>query len=68
MSHAMNISRITKVIMKNCQKLGKMPPLTVKNGIFKKIKSLQFLMVQSSLNPNMTFLGEKLTSSLKQKF
>ena len=26
----------------------------------KKIKSLQFLIVQGSLNPNITFLGEKL--------
>ena len=33
--------------MKNCQKLN----------IF---KSFQFLMVQGSLNPNITFLGEKL--------
>ena len=38
MSHAMDISRITKVILKNCQKNGKMTPLTVKNGIFKKIQ------------------------------
>ena len=26
----------------------------------KKFKSLQFLMVQGSLNPNITFLGEKV--------
>ena len=26
----------------------------------KKIKSLQFCIVQGSLNPNLTFLGEKL--------
>merc|ERR1712154_447398 len=35
---ACDISRITKVILKNCQKIGKMTPLTVKNGIFKKIQ------------------------------
>ena len=29
-SHAMDISRITKVILKNCQKIGKMTHLTVK--------------------------------------
>jgi len=56
----MDISRITKGILKNCQKIGKMTPLIVKNGIFKKIKSLQFLMVQDYLNPKITFLGEKL--------
>ena len=27
------------------KKIGKMTPLTVKNGIFKKIKSLQFPMI-----------------------
>ena len=38
MSHAMDISRITKVILKNCKKkIEKMTPLTVKNGIFKKL-------------------------------
>ena len=51
----MDILRITKVILKNCQKIGKMTPLTVE-----KFKSLHFLMVQGSLNPNITFLGEKL--------
>ena len=34
----MVISRITKVILKNCQKIGKMTHLTVKNGIFKKFQ------------------------------
>ena len=34
----MVISRITKVILTNCQKIGKMTHLTVKNGIFKKLK------------------------------
>ena len=58
-SHVMDISRITKVIMKNCQEIEKMTPLTVKKGILKK-KSLQFHMVQGSLNPNTTFIGEKL--------
>ena len=34
-------------------KIGKMTPLTVKND-------LQFSLVQGSLNPKITFLGEKL--------
>ena len=60
-SHAMDISRIIKVILKNYHpKNWKMSHLTVKKGIFKKIQSLQFLMVQGSLNPNIRFLGEKL--------
>ena len=58
MSHAMDISRITKVILKNCQKIGKMTHLTVKNGIFQKKQ--QIILVQGSLNLNITFLGEKL--------
>ena len=52
--HAMDISKITKVILKN------MTHFSVKNGIFKKCQNLQFIMVQGSLNPNITFLGEKL--------
>jgi len=36
MSHAMDISIINKGIWKNCPKIEKMTPLTVKNGIFKK--------------------------------
>ena len=36
-----------------------MTHLFVKNGIKKKTtKGIQFSMVQSSLNPNITFLGE----------
>ena len=35
-SYAMDISRITKVILKNCPKIGKRTYLTVKKGIFKK--------------------------------
>ena len=58
--HAMDISRITKVILKNCQKIRKMTHLTVKMEFSKKFKSLKFLMVQGSLNPNITFLGEKV--------
>ena len=50
-------SGITKVIMKNCLKIGKMTPLAMKNGIF---KSLKFLIVQGSRDPNITFQGEKL--------
>ena len=56
----MDISRITKVILKNCQKIGKMTHLTVKMEFSKKIKILQFSMVQGSLNTNITFLDEKL--------
>ena len=42
------------------KKIGIMTHLTVKK-IFKKInQTLQFLMVLSSLNPNITYLGEKL--------
>ena len=59
----MDISRITKDILKNCQKIT---PLTVKK--IKKIKSLQFLMVHGSLNPNITYLGEKVSiKSVKMK-
>ena len=35
-SHAMDISRITKVKLKNCQKIEKNDPFNLKNGIFKK--------------------------------
>ena len=35
-------------------KIGKMTHLTVKNEFSKNFKSLQFLMVQGSLNPNIT--------------
>jgi len=38
----------------------KMTPLIVENEFPKKIKSLQFIMVQCSLNPTITFLGERL--------
>ena len=46
-----------KVYLRNVKKIGKITPLTVKKN---KFKSLQFLMVQGSLNPNIIFLGEKL--------
>jgi len=37
-SHAMDISRINKVILKKCQKIEKnYPLLTVKNAILKKL-------------------------------
>ena len=58
-SHAMDISRIAKVMLKNCQKIEKNDPFNRKYLIFNK-KSLQFLMVQGSLNPNIALLGEKL--------
>ena len=51
----MDISRITIVILKNCQKMGKITHFTVKMEL-KKIIS-QFSMVQGCLNPNITFLG-----------
>ena len=45
----MDISRITKVILKNCQKIGKRTHLTVKNGTFKKFqKSLLSYDIRSS--------------------
>ena len=56
----MDISRITKVIMKNCKKIEKMTPLTVKMEFSKNVKSLQFPMVQGSHNQNIIFLYEKL--------
>jgi len=49
-----------KVMLKNAKKIRKMTPLTVKMEFSKFFKSLQFSMVQGSLNPNITFLGEKL--------
>ena len=44
----MDISRITKVILKNCQKIEKMTPLTVKNGILKKCQksSISYMYVK----------------------
>ena len=42
------------------KKIGKMTHLAVKMEFSKSVKSLQFIMVQGSLNPNITFLGEKL--------
>ena len=56
-SHAMHISRITKVILKSCLKIGKMTPFDCKKW---NVKSLNFFMVQDFLNPNITFQGEKL--------
>ena len=57
----MDISRITEVILKNCKKNQKDDQFNHKKFEFpKKMKGLQFSMVQGSLNPNITFLGEKL--------
>ena len=47
-------------IEKMPKKSEKRTHLNVRNGILKKFQSLQFLVVQGSLNPNITFLGEKL--------
>ena len=58
-SHGMDISRIIKV-KKIEKKIRKMTPLTVKNEFSKKFKSLQCNMIQGTLNPNITFLCEKL--------
>ena len=60
-SHAMDISKIIKVILENCKKNVRMTHLTEKKNEFSdNFKSLQFFMVQGSLNPNITFLREKL--------
>ena len=64
----MDISRITKVILKNCQKIERITPLTVKNGIFKKCE-------KSSISYGTRFSEPKyhiptwktMTSSLKTK-
>ena len=37
-----------------------MTNLAVKMEFSKNVEILQFIMVQGSLNPNITFLGEKL--------
>ena len=62
-SHAMYSSRITnqsyiekKLVLKNREN----DPFNLKNWIILKISSLKIDMVQGSLNPNITFLGEKL--------
>ena len=51
MLHTMDILRITKVILKDYWK-KKLTPLTVKNWIFNKKKSLYFLIVKGLINPN----------------
>ena len=54
-----SIVLVKKNHFENCQKIRNMTPLTVME-FSKHFKSLQFLMVQGSLNPNITFLGVKL--------
>ena len=60
----MDISRITIGYIEELPKNRKNDKLNRKNNeIFKnknKKSSLQFLMVQGSLNPNIRFVGEKL--------
>ena len=64
----MDISRIKKVILKNCQKIGKMTPLTVKNWIFKKNQKSTISYgtrfsqpkYHISFNPKIRFLGQKV--------
>ena len=53
---------LPKLYLINNPNNGKMAPLTKKNKKFsnKKNKSLSFLFVQGLLNPNFTFLDEKL--------
>ena len=51
----MDISRITKVIMKKIEH----GPFDRKKMEFPK-KMLQYFMVQGSHNPNIAFLGEKM--------
>ena len=47
-------------LLPNCEKIGKMAPLTVTNGIFKECQKSSIPYGQGSLNPNITFLGQKL--------
>ena len=65
---AMDISRITKIILTNSKKkyLKNDPFNRKKCNVLQSFKSLQFSMVQSYLNPNITFLGEKLTHRQSQ--
>ena len=64
----MDISRITKVILKNCQKFGKMTPLTVENGIFKKCQKSSISYVTRFTQPKYHIPRRKtVTMSLKQK-
>ena len=64
----MVISRITKVILKNCQKIGKMTHLTVKNGIFKKFQKYSILYGTRLTQPKYHSPRWKtVTCSLKQK-
>ena len=42
------------------QEYGNIAPLTVENGILKKLNRILFLIVLGPLNPQITFLGEKL--------
>ena len=69
----MDISRITKAILKNCQKIEKMTPLTVKNGIFKKkskvfnfllykVLSTQILPIYLSTNLSVCYLSVSLSN------
>ena len=62
-SHAMDIGHLKnhQSYFEKLPKNRENDPFNRKNWIFKKkIKSLQFLIVQGSLNPNITFLVEKL--------
>ena len=53
-SHAMDISRITKVILKNFQKIGKMTPLT---HFLRIIFNPQTNFLESGLGNSMTGLA-----------
>ena len=64
----MDISRITKFILKNCQKIGKMTNLTVKNGIFKMFQKSFFSIGKRSYQPkNHIPKSKTVTGRLKTK-
>ena len=57
----MKYQETPKLYWKIAKKIEKISHLMVKNWIFNFFfNSLQFSMVQGSLNPNITFLSEKL--------
>merc|ERR1711923_168700 len=67
-SHAMDISRITKVIMKNCQKIVKMTHLNVKNGILKKGQNSSILYGTRFSKPKYHIpILKTVTSSIETK-
>ena len=51
---------LPKLYWKIAKKIEKNDPFNRKKGILKKCQKSSISMVQGSLNPNITFLGEKL--------